>query len=64
MRPDATSLLARGLAAVRRMSGMPDYAAFVAHHRDRHPGQPVPSERDYYAAFVTSRYGDGPTRCC
>jgi uncharacterized short protein YbdD (DUF466 family) len=52
------------LTALRRVSGMPDYQAFVEHHRAHHPDQPVPSERDYFTAFVTTRYADGPTRCC
>jgi uncharacterized short protein YbdD (DUF466 family) len=43
---------------------MPDYAVYVAHQRRHHPDQPVPSERDYFTAFVHARYGDGPTRCC
>jgi uncharacterized short protein YbdD (DUF466 family) len=64
MRPDVGGLVARVLAGLRRVSGMPDYQAFVEHHRAHHPGQPVPSERDYFTAFVTARYADGPTRCC
>jgi uncharacterized short protein YbdD (DUF466 family) len=43
---------------------MPDYAAFLAHQRLNHPDQPVPSERDFFTAYVTARYGDSPTRCC
>lgn len=64
MPPDVRGLAARWMAALRRVSGMPDYQAFVEHQRAHHPGQPVPSERDYFTAFVTARYDDGPTRCC
>jgi uncharacterized short protein YbdD (DUF466 family) len=64
MPPEPRGLAARCLAALRRVSGMPDYQAFVAHHLVHHPGQPVPTERDYFTAFVTARYSDGPTRCC
>ena len=64
MPPELRGRVARWVAALRRVSGMPDYAAFVAHHQAHHPGQPVPSERDYFTAFVTARYSDGPTRCC
>lgn len=64
MPPEVSRHAARWLAALRRVSGMPDYQAFVEHQRTHHPGQPVPSERDYFTAFVTARYSDGPTRCC
>jgi uncharacterized short protein YbdD (DUF466 family) len=66
MRPEGEGLTARCLSALRRMAGMPDYAAFVAQHRLQHPDLPVPSEREYYAQYVAARYGDGngPTRCC
>jgi len=52
------------LSAVRRIAGMPDYAAHVEHLRRCHPERAVPSEREFYEAFVEARYADGPTRCC
>lgn len=52
------------LSAVRRISGMPDYAAHVAHLRRCHPDEGVPTEREFYEEFVRARYADGPTRCC
>lgn len=64
MRPEIRERIARWLVGLRRVTGMPDYQAFVEHQRAHHPGQPVPSERDYFTAFVTARYSDGPTRCC
>ena len=60
----AMPLLQRIIGAIRAISGMPDYAAYVAHQRRCHPDRPVPSERQFYDDFVRSRYGDGPTRCC
>jgi uncharacterized short protein YbdD (DUF466 family) len=58
----------RWLAAVpggaRRVAGMPDYAAYLDHLRRCHPGQPLPSEKEYFELYTRSRYGDGPTRCC
>jgi uncharacterized short protein YbdD (DUF466 family) len=57
-------LLTRITALLRKIAGMPDYAAHLEHLRRRHPGQPVPSERQFYEEFVRTRYGDGPTRCC
>ncbi len=52
------------LSAVRRVAGMPDYAAHVEHLRRCHPERPVPSEREFFEEFVRARYAEGPTRCC
>ena len=49
---------------LRRIAGMPDYAAHLEHLRRSHPGSPVPTEREFYEEFVRTRYEDGPTRCC
>ena len=52
------------LRMIRRMAGMPDYAAYVEHLRRRHPGSAVPTEREFYDSYLENRYGDAPTRCC
>jgi uncharacterized short protein YbdD (DUF466 family) len=52
------------LSVLKRLLGMPDYAAYVAHLQTCHPERPVPSEREFYDEYVRTRYGDGPTRCC
>ncbi len=62
--PAPGAWLRRAHAALRRMLGMPDYAGHVAHLRARHPGRPVPTEREFYEEYLRTRYGDGPTRCC
>jgi uncharacterized short protein YbdD (DUF466 family) len=54
----------RVLEIVRRVAGMPDYAAHVAHLRRSHTEREVPSAREFYEEYVRARYGDGPTRCC
>jgi uncharacterized short protein YbdD (DUF466 family) len=56
--------LAQLFAALRRIAGMPDYAAHVEHLRRCHPGHPIPTEQQFYDDFVRDRYEDGPTRCC
>ena len=56
--------LAQALAALRRIAGMPDYAAHVEHLRRSHPERPLPTEREFYEEYLRARYGDGPTRCC
>jgi uncharacterized short protein YbdD (DUF466 family) len=62
--PDGRTGLGRLYAAIRRIVGMPDYEAYVAHLRCRHPGAPVPSEGEYFDQYVKARYESGPTRCC
>ena len=51
-------------SAAKRVLGMPDYAAYLAHLRVHHPDCPVPTEREFYDQYVQTRYGDGATRCC
>jgi uncharacterized short protein YbdD (DUF466 family) len=52
------------LRVIRRVAGMPDYAAYIEHLRLSHPDTPVPTEREFYDSYLQSRYGDAPTRCC
>jgi uncharacterized short protein YbdD (DUF466 family) len=56
--------LANLFGALRKIAGMPDYAAHVEHLRQCHPGEPIPTEGEFYEEFVRARYADGPTRCC
>jgi uncharacterized short protein YbdD (DUF466 family) len=51
-------------SVVRRLAGMPDYAAYTEHLRCAHPERPIPTEGEFYDEFVRRRYEDGPTRCC
>jgi uncharacterized short protein YbdD (DUF466 family) len=52
------------LSAIRRVAGMPDYAAYVEHLRRCHPEREAPTARQFYEEYVRGRYADGPTRCC
>ncbi|MFN8645805.1 MAG: YbdD/YjiX family protein [Gemmatimonadales bacterium] len=52
------------VSTFRQVAGMPDYEGYLRHLRLTHPDWPLPSEREFYALYVTARYGDGPTRCC
>jgi len=52
------------LRTIRRVAGMPDYAAYVEHARRCHPDQPIPTESEFYESYLENRYGDAPTRCC
>ena len=61
---DGRCITHRVLSGIRRMAGMPDYAAHLEHLRRTHPEKSIPSEREFYEEFVRNRYQDGPTRCC
>jgi uncharacterized short protein YbdD (DUF466 family) len=56
--------LAKLFGALRKIAGMPDYDAHLEHLRRCHPGEPIPTERQFYEEFLRTRYTDGPTRCC
>lgn len=58
------SALEQALGVLRRVAGMPDYAAHLEHLRRCHPERPVPTEREFFEQYLQGRYGDGPTRCC
>jgi uncharacterized short protein YbdD (DUF466 family) len=52
------------VSAFRRVMGMPDYPGYVEHLRACHPERAVPSEKEFYEAFLVRRYGAGANRCC
>jgi len=49
---------------LKQIVGMPDYARYLEHHAKAHPDCPVPSEREFYDAYLAARYGSGASRCC
>jgi uncharacterized short protein YbdD (DUF466 family) len=51
-------------SAARLALGLPDYDTYVAHRRERHPGEPVMSYEEFFRARVAAKYGKGSTRCC
>jgi uncharacterized short protein YbdD (DUF466 family) len=54
----------RAAHVARRVFGVPDYDAYVAHLRAHHPGRVVPSRAAFFAEREAARYrGDGG-RCC
>jgi uncharacterized short protein YbdD (DUF466 family) len=56
--------VARIVALIKRVCGMPDYAAYVAHLAQHHAGCAIPTEREFTAAYLKSRYEGGANRCC
>ena len=58
------SKLKKLASAARLALGLPDYETYLAHHRERHPGEAVMSYEEFFRARVAAKYGKGSTRCC
>ncbi|MGH7584147.1 MAG: YbdD/YjiX family protein [Gemmatimonadales bacterium] len=54
----------RWASVLRRIAGMPDYQAYIAHLREHHPECPIPDEKEYFALYLEGRYRAGGSRCC
>lgn len=58
------SLLRRIAAAAHLAVGMPDYARYVAHVREAHPGTEPMDYATFFRERQAARYGRSATRCC
>lgn len=60
--------MGRGLARTARlMVGVPDYEAYVAHRKERHPTETIMSYEEFFRERQASRYGVNGgkiSRCC
>lgn len=63
-RSESRDFLGRLTATLKRIVGMPNYEAYVAHLREHHPECPLPSEREYFAIYLKGRYEGVGNRCC
>ena len=52
------------VAAARRIAGVPDYDAYVAHLKSRHPERTIPPRATFVAEQLEARYRAGGGRCC
>ena len=48
----------------RQVFGIPDYERYLAHMAVHHPGEPVMSQRDFFAQAIDRKYGKSGPRCC
>ncbi|MDR2011709.1 MAG: YbdD/YjiX family protein [Rhodanobacter sp.] len=48
----------------RRMIGVPDYAAYIAHLRAHHPERAIPTYAEFFNERQQARYKGGSGRCC
>jgi uncharacterized short protein YbdD (DUF466 family) len=51
------------VTAARRIAGVPDYDAYVAHLRAHHPERAPPTRSAFFAERERARYR-GANRCC
>lgn len=58
------SPLARITAALHRILGAPDYARYLRHVRERHPGMQPLSPREFERERQRARYERPGSRCC
>ena len=50
--------------AYRQVIGIPDYEAYLAHHAEHHPGEPLLTRKEFCAQAIDRKYGKGGPRCC
>lgn len=64
--PDLRASVALLRRLVRLSLRMPDYDAYRAHRRARHPGEPMLSRAAFVRRCQERRYGGGPggAGCC
>ena len=48
----------------RRMIGVPDYAAYLRHHREHHPERAPLAYAEFFARAQSARYRGAGGRCC
>jgi uncharacterized short protein YbdD (DUF466 family) len=51
------------VAAARRIAGIPDYDAYLAHLKSHHPERAIPTAATFFAERQQARYRSGQ-RCC
>ena len=62
---EATGRSWRLAARMARLAiGLPDYEAYLAHMRERHPDRPPMDRTTFFAERLNARYGKGRSRCC
>lgn len=62
--PHAASLVARALAVLRRIIGVPDYDAYLAHMRADHPAGIVLTRDEFTHERMRDKYNRPGQRCC
>ncbi|WP_146910245.1 YbdD/YjiX family protein [Arenimonas daejeonensis] len=61
---DLRNFWQRTMQTARLMVGLPDYARYAAHVREKHPDRKPMTETEFFRACQQSRYGGRNGRCC
>lgn len=61
---DLRNVWQRTVETARLMIGLPDYARYAAHVREKHPDREPMTEAEFFRASQQSRYGGRNGRCC
>jgi len=64
LRADLATAWSSAQQAARLAIGLPDYDAYVAHVRTRHPGVEPMTREAFAIERMQARYGRGRSRCC
>ena len=56
--------IARALATLRRIIGVPDYETYRTHMAACHPDQPLLTEDEFAEERLTAKYSKPGQRCC
>ena len=54
----------RAGAVLRAVAGVPDYERYLAHMRERHPGQAVLTRDEFARRRLVERYERPGSKCC
>ena len=54
----------RAGAVLRAVAGAPDYERYLAHMRERHPGQAVLTRDEFARRRLVERYERPGSKCC
>ncbi len=62
--PSQPGALARALAVLRRIIGVPDYEVYAEHMRVHHPGCDLLSRDAFLRERMAAKYSRPGSRCC
>ncbi|MDQ6690521.1 MAG: YbdD/YjiX family protein [Gemmatimonadota bacterium] len=59
-----SSIFSQSASFIRTMLGVPDYARYLAHMREAHPGDRVMTETEFNHSRMNDRYSQPGSKCC
>ena len=62
--PSLAQRVAHVIHTIHRIIGAPDYAGYIAHMREHHPGHRVMTREEHARDCLERRYSRPGNRCC